>query len=1578
MKKPTTRRGTVLVLILGALALISVVTLVYVTIGQSDRRASAVTVRNDQVETVVGRLADYAAGIIANAALATYVDGVENNAAVLVRRAADWPFTDPLYHSSPSAAQSWRRFDPTGSHSEAVTGVDNRIAGSPYLASTRPTWLQPTGHTIDDYQQFRDWYHISNIAPDGRFVNLYNLRNNFEARPGAGAGFMSFGLSLVAQNGTPTQALPFGAGIAQANVPSHWTNFQQYAYRTTSGIDWNPAVRSPGNIAYPHYQWADADGDGFFDSRWFMLDDATDPANIRSLLPRDGRFRWFAAVRITDLSANINVNTATEFRTPPRAARRFATTGAGTPYQPADTDLPILPIGRTPGDVDLRRALMMTDSYFVGLAAPYFGYQLLWQRPGTADPYRENYNAPAAVSVGRGAYTYLHRWLRPSLAGQAMSADDRLYYYEDFGSQPGASLQGNPGAQYLELARLFGTADLQELLTYRTINSPNSARIEEVLGGQGIGISPAAAGRLSPLRDNRDLGFETRDTTLNEALARSFFDVRQLLTSASGARPLRSTILPNTAYRTGLNESLDVQVDAYAALRAAAPVSAASADPSKLFLAYADALLPHSWRTNAWLPARWTLHYGYHPEVALRAAAHMAANMAASYERSNEPRPYTLLIDESFRTIINNPAQRVDFPWWHHGAPTRHRLDLTTADTARAQRLSPSAQSLSARAINIYGIEAQPFITQVVAVHIYSDAPVSAGGDFEGLPTIPPPPTGDPRITIAGGLQAPPTFPTPPPHPRANPDFLGTFIAFQLTNPFDVEIELTNPTGSTGYPDYYIQFGSDPSVPIPEHRPYLFRLADYRNNPAGAGTNIKLRPGETRVAVVMSNTEQQLVDKWRAINPALPTSIVREFIDHQFSIEPTVDPASSPTYYQPGEVVNNRVRPWIIRAMDPTTGLPRVPEPTFGVDFFTSSNGHDNGTVYLWRTIEDGPFAMTDPEFRRQHLLADRLRDPAVHQLVPTRPTLDRAIPNGNNEIAGTVSALEGRGDNTGFTIALWGSIRRVDNPDNGTNLPLGAIPAYCIEAKWSQTRGGLSAGLVAPSLDNLRDTDGVGPGSLSRTDFTSSPSADTTFSSFVTKVTTGPALVPDITERPWDRTSTTTTTTIGSNLDLSGTPRTYRQLYPEIILNNRYFDADTSPQPTPRLPILRVGDMLSPLAIGPSFDPSVNDPNDPYAGWITLGEALALALNYSIPTPPASQTNPGPFGILHRIGDTTDPTYGVLDRGNLMLDKFIPHDLVGGTVQRRFPGIPLALNILNTFRVAGDEAGSLTRSTPGLININTAPLQVMRTVPMLSPSVSPPENPSHNWEWEHWLEQAGITSTLPPLAVPTMLSDMAAAAVAYRDKIPVFDRGFPVAYPQMGIPQTPPRINRFTNVNGHPVFDPANNNGRAATTGMFNASGPLIREMPGFATRGEIMAIVTDGTSNPPRLPLVNSMNVLANDDAASGLPGLVTTAYNRPAEHGLPTVPRPRHINEIPDSFDEQLLIANAALGSITVRSDVFAVWMLLHGYQRSDTENLGPDDPLVPTIAKRYLMVVDRSNVTRKGQQPRILLFKEVPLR
>jgi hypothetical protein len=85
----------------------------------------------------------------------------------------------------------------------------------------------------------------------------------------------------------------------------------------------------------------------------------------------------------------------------------------------------------------------------------------------------------------------------------------------------------------------------------------------------------------------------------------------------------------------------------------------------------------------------------------------------------------------------------------------------------------------------------------------------------------------------------------------------------------------------------------------------------------------------------------------------------------------------------------------------------------------------------------------------------------------------------------------------------------------------------------------------------------------------------------------------------------------------------------------------------------------------------------------------------------------------------------------------------------------------------------------------------------------------------------------------------------------------------------------------------------------------------------------------------------------------------------------------DNMPNEYKEKLAIANAVVNTASTRSDYFIAWFLVHGYQQSDVENLGLTDVLTPSIARRFVMVVDRSNVVKRGDKPRVLLFKEVPV-
>ena len=73
----------------------------------------------------------------------------------------------------------------------------------------------------------------------------------------------------------------------------------------------------------------------------------------------------------------------------------------------------------------------------------------------------------------------------------------------------------------------------------------------------------------------------------------------------------------------------------------------------------------------------------------------------------------------------------------------------------------------------------------------------------------------------------------------------------------------------------------------------------------------------------------------------------------------------------------------------------------------------------------------------------------------------------------------------------------------------------------------------------------------------------------------------------------------------------------------------------------------------------------------------------------------------------------------------------------------------------------------------------------------------------------------------------------------------------------------------------------------------------------------------------------------------------------------------------------VACGAANTVDVRSDFFAAWFLVRGYREDDVEGLEPGEPMRPTYEKRFLMVLDRSNVTESGELPRVLFIREVPL-
>lgn len=456
------RRGSFLVLTVGILALLAVITIVYATIGIGDRQRAGAKTTADRIAGQVGgdgspgQIADYIATIVGRDALdVTFDEGriaAGQTRQRFTREAHDVPSSSYLARSTGQSGVDADKFNPTGGPNFAAngralfTGPDTNpwLPTDPWLASSEPAYLDfelngspnhylNTGASPAEDQSFRanrDWLHISNIAPNGAYVNLFNLRENFDSRQGTNAGQINSRLSLLAYstgnvpNGvdfrvTPSATTDFGRPI-NLDRPAYFSARQRGMFTRLNAI--TGAGIGPNEVNYGDYQYADTDGDGFYDARWQELFDEADPENVWNLVPRDPKFRYFVATRIIDLSSMVNVNTATDL--------------LASPFFGTDE---VTPVGVSPAEVDLRRLLTMSD-FAEQYPAPAGVNRRLYEGIPVAiaaDPYRNWYNPNTAAAAGGYAYRALRLSLASgSIPGRESQATTTTYW--------GVSLTGRP------------------------------------------------------------------------------------------------------------------------------------------------------------------------------------------------------------------------------------------------------------------------------------------------------------------------------------------------------------------------------------------------------------------------------------------------------------------------------------------------------------------------------------------------------------------------------------------------------------------------------------------------------------------------------------------------------------------------------------------------------------------------------------------------------------------------------------------------------------------------------------------------------------------------------------------------------------------------------------------------------------------------------------------------------------------------------------------------------------------------------------------------------------------------------
>lgn len=1557
------RRGSFLVLVVATLALMSVFAIIYVTVGKTDAGTKRGLQIGEKREDVPNQIADHIATIIGDDVFATLNLGVDGKGQPFnIRESSDIPGVNWAMVSDKSGpSETW--FEPVGTYTSQWTGsgADPRTGSDPFLASSEPTYLgfgEPASKH-PNFDEFRDWAAISNVAPDGAFVNLFNLRGNFNATPQV----MRQNLSLFDANGVPTTALDF-AGSAKSNVPAHWTNRQRGLFRPANTIINGTAI-GPNDKNYLDYQYADTDGDGFYDARFFELVDARDQSNVKNLLKTDDGMRYFFAVRVEDLSSRADVLTAMDMKGPPASAAEA--------------------VGLVP-EVDLRRILSLIDplSDYPNDALVKLGYGGLQQpQNDTQKKSVENYtdyvpdlNGGMSMLVGEWAYHALH-----NTTGQRLGAihtgvilppqtlqtvgtpffyanpDERTKLYEE---QLGIGLGF---ARDTSVGAFTSIEDLAELLTYRGINDPSvTSQLEMLFGGayrdkQQNRDPDRETVRFSPLRDNRSLALERDvdniDQTSNlastkpdgiadsDAMLWSWFDVRQRISPLIGCRP----IMPTRVLSSMSSDQLTP-----ADLRR--PLST---DVTSLYSMYADALIPDSAMDNAWrsnstaqFDAMRFSNYGYlSAEFGARTAAHLAVNAAAAFQGGSNALAFTVLLDESYRdTLYQDWANETTgdakpmanrsnmWSWWVDHTSNTGALDIGVnwkdpaknkdRDTSRLGDTN-SGDKFESKAINVYGVTPQPVLTAAASFYVYADAPTSASPAEYGL-------SGDKEwdevddgsgntiyvgkpITINGTVS------------ETNGDFLMQVVAFQLTNPFNSTIYLTANGFSDGQPlllqdrfEYYIEFAGR-----------YFRLAQFNvDNPSANFTSAALGPGETRVYYAMclpleSASGKDIVSRWKNAKSTITKDKVKAWIDTQMSV-----------------VLGTGTKvPTLIEEFDPTTGARTAPAGFVNLvekAATTKSQDSTSASVRLWRalrtpvlkngTITENPKdlqkdALPTPQYIENDQLVDRLRDPKA---ASGGSTFDQKLSLSGAHLA-EIPGTEGgpddgsaadKKDNTGFAITRFGVVKRNDDPSGtsaGTFDPrTDGVPAYMLEPKWTSAK-----------LKNLEVT-GPANSAINRGTFVGTE--DGHGYEKVTDLINSEGLTPvlpyrQLTTEPrkWEKNHLTG--------NLSG--KEYKEVRTEIVSGLK---ASTA----------RVSDLLLPLAIGPEYDDAPAKFDDRY---LTLGEALANAMDYSSPT---GTNNPSKDPLYFRLGATpgkkallNGTQFPKLDRGHLSLDKFVPfvdtnnNQILDRTIAgefRRGAGVPLALTIFDRVEGIDSRLWGVDRPILGRINVNTAYRTVLRSVGVLTPT---PSTVSNEWWWTNLDNKSDIATTI----------------LAYRDKL--------MYWPRESSPTTNGEGVDFRDIEKNTEYKPddyKNLVGRLYSSGV-----DFIREQPGIESVGEVMLARALDPGQPVegntwhKNP--NNIDFMGYNDAVDFKDGVSSGDELK-----------------VKDTYGERLQIASSAMNALSTRSDYFAVWFVIRGYRESDVMGLNANDPMVPSVQRRFVMVVDRSNVTKFGQKPRILFLKEVP--
>ncbi len=738
------RRGTMLVVALGVLAIISIAAVSYVTIARVERNSAAAVAREVNYRQQVDALASEV-GLVIGADLfggkvvtrTTPIYG-QRDARVHPRM-----FEDGEFHDAPSSDfLSMRNREVLGPADSEVyaTGVGD----DPWLASTEPLWSDAQNRWAQ-VTNLRSTYRFDDDALrwerlDGRYLDLGEFfEDAINGRGNAGAQ-----LDII----DPVMALesvPFGTQMAALEPP-----FDQLTPRDER-------------------LFADTDGDLRPDARWQTVDRL---GNLYGLV-------WVQATRIMDASALVNYNTSIEF---------------GDELAPGD--------GQTPADVDLYRLLRNSQTpehsdVNIGRLAQTFQGHLedVFNIPELFEDIRDTSTFPR-LETGESLNTYLP-W-DPFTPGRRLTQNQREFFYRYAGGIPYDAVSNTSGSYPLR-----DLIDLQGF--WGTNNSLVLSEFEKIIDG------PEAGGFLPPAGGDPDVGpLRSREEALDKRVFSQsnpepspqaiFEDNRHHLTPVSGAAdfspvpainykdPASAAIQFNRKVRLHGFDRNDLD-DAYNAfVWALAPFATdlslggalRSADMSQ-----GDANYHYGGGNNgASLALSSISGIPVQASFAINTAVALTVNLLDATdgpEDSNLNDGPTILraftnydhIAAGTQPVFDNGfTPEIEFgPRLTHGdidpalLPIQHSGDqLTTAEAVElATRVDADAVNYGntlRKGVTHVGLDRQPFLKEVTTIGVYSDAGTEGGNENY-------------IIELAS-------------------EPLGTIIAFELANPWGVQINTDN------------------------------------------------------------------------------------------------------------------------------------------------------------------------------------------------------------------------------------------------------------------------------------------------------------------------------------------------------------------------------------------------------------------------------------------------------------------------------------------------------------------------------------------------------------------------------------------------------------------------------------------------------------------------------------------------------------------------------------------------------------------------------------------------------------------